>query len=445
MRVYLPEQDVSEGRITLQVVEARFGGLRFEGKTSQQVQRSQIEAFFARQQASGEPLNADALDRALLLSDDLPGVSVAGTLAPGARDGETALVLQTTDEPFIYGDIGLDNTGARSTGAERLNASLNINSPGGRGELISLSGMHSRGSDYGRVALTVPDGHNGLRLGLSATALRYRVVGGPESVRSLAIEGRSSSFGLDWSYPLLRSRLQNLVFSGGLENKGFESSNRNSNAADPKSYADYETNSLRLGLAGNRFDDLGGGGANSASLQLQWGQLVAMRAHSQIDSIGRDYRKSSYSLSRQQTLTQSHSLLLSLQGQHATQVLDSSERFFIGGASSVRAYPVSELGGERGQVLSAEWRWRLHPALVLSAFADHGRVVSLPATASDQKTRLSLRGHGLSAAWQGPKGISARLTWARRGGANPRPTQSGTDSDGTLEIDRWWLSASVPF
>ena len=167
--------------------------------------------------------------------------------------------------------------------------------------------------------------------------------------------------------------------------------------------------------------------------------------HSQIDSIGRDYHKLNYSLSRQQTLTQSHSLLLSLQGQHATQVLDSSERFFIGGASSVRAYPVSELGGERGQVLSAEWRWRLHPALVLSAFADHGRVVSLPVTASDQKTRLSLRGHGLSAAWQGPKGISVRLTWARRGGANPRPTQSGTDSDGTLEIDRWWLSASVPF
>lgn len=445
VRVYLPEQDISAGVVTLQVVEARFAGVRFEGETSRRLQRDQIQAFFARQQASGEPLSANALDRALLLADDLPGVSVAGTLAPGAADGETALVLQTTDEPFIYGDIGLDNTGARSTGTDRLTANLNINSPGGRGELISLTGLHTQGSDYGRVALTVPDGYNGLRLGVSATSMRYEVVGGPASITSLQIKGRSSSMGLDWNYPLVRSRLHNLYFSGGLENKAFYSENRNKNASDPKSYSDYESNSLRLGLSGNRFDDLAGGGANSASLQMLWGSLTGMRAHSQLDSIDRSYRKINYSASRQQTVTADHSLLLSLQGQHATQVLDSSEKFYIGGASTVRAYPVSELGGERGQVLSAEWRWRLNPAWVLSAFADQGRVVSLPTTASDQRTSLTLRGHGLSASWQGPMGVVTKLTWARRDGANPKPTQTGTDSDGTLKLNRFWLTASVPF
>ncbi len=445
VRVYLPEQDISAGVVTLQVLEARFAGVRFEGEASRRLQRDAIQAFFTRQQATGQPLNGDALDRALLLSDDLPGVSVAGTLAPGSADGETALVLQTTDEPLIYGGIGLDNTGARSTGSNRLTANLNINSPGGRGELVSLNALHTQGSDYGRVALTVPDGYNGLRLGVSASSMSYKVIGGSQSITDLQIKGRSSSLGLDWSYPLVRSRLHNLYFSGGLENKGFHSDNRNSNAADPKSFSDYETHSLRLGLSGNRFDDLGGGGANSASVQLLWGRLTAMQAHSQIDSIGRDYHKLNYSLSRQQTLTQSHSLLLSLQGQQATQVLDSSERFYIGGASTVRAYPVSELGGERGQVLSAEWRWRLNPAWVLSAFADHGRVMSLPATASDQRSSLTLRGHGLSASWQGPMGLVSKLTWSRRDGANPKPTQTGTDSDGTLKLNRLWLTASVTF
>lgn len=431
VRVYLPEQDISAGVVTLQVVEARFAGLRFEGDASRLVQRSQIEAFFTARQAQAQPLNADALDRALLLTDDLPGVSVAGTLAPGAAEGETALVLQTTEEPFIYGDIGLDNTGARSTGSDRVSASLNINSPGGRGELISLSALHTQGSDYGRVALTVPDGHSGLRLGVSATAMSYQVVGGPSEITSLQIRGRSSSLGLDWSYPLVRARLHNLYFSGALENKAFYSENKNKNASDPKSYSDYESDSLRLGLSGNRFDELGGGGANSASVQLLWGRLSSMQAHSQIDSITRSYNKLNYSASRQQTITADHSLLVSLQGQQATQVLDSSEKFYIGGASTVRAYPVSELGGERGQVLSAEWRWRLNPAWVLSAFADHGRVVALPATASDQPSSLTLRGHGLSASWQGPAGISTRLTWSRREGANPKPTQAGTDSDGS--------------
>lgn len=445
VRVYLPEQDVSEGTITLQVVEARFAGVRFEGESSQRVMRTELQAWFQARQAEGAFLNATDLDRALLLADDLPGVSVAGTLAPGAADGETALVLQTTDEPFIYGDIGLDNTGARSTGSNRLTANLNINSPGGRGELVSLNALHTQGSDYGRVALTVPDGYNGLRLGVSATSMSYEVVGGPASITSLQIKGRSSSMGLDWNYPLVRARLHNLYFSGGLENKGFHSDNRNSNPADPKSYSDYETHSLRLGLSGNRFDDLAGGGANSGSLQLLWGRLTSMQAHSQLDSIDHSYNKLNYSASRQQTITPEHSLLISLQGQHATQLLDSSEKFYIGGASTVRAYPASELGGERGQLLSAEWRWRLSPAVVLSAFADHGRVVSLPATASDQQTSLSLRGHGLSLAWQGPQGISTRLTWSRRDGANPKPTQTGTDSDGTLQKNRVWFTASVTF
>ena len=445
VRVYLPEQDVSTGNITLQVVEARFAGARFEGEPSKTVKASEIEAWFKGTQATGQPLNANALDRALLLADDLPGLSVAGTLAPGAEDGETALVLQTTDEPFIYGDLGLDNTGARSTGSQRLSANLNINSPGGRGELLSLNLLHTEGSDYGRVALTVPDGYNGLRLGVSASSMNYKVIEGSESITSLNIKGRSSSMGLDWSYPLIRARLHNLYFSGGLENKGFESDNRNSNEADPKSYSDYETNSFRLGLSGNRFDDLGGGGANSASVQLLWGRLSSMQAHSQIDTIGRSYKKLSYSASRQQTISPAHSLLLSLQGQHATQVLDSSERFYIGGAGTVRAYPASEQGGERGQVLTGEWRWRVDSAWVLSAFVDHGRVVSLPATDNDQRSSLSLRGHGLSASWQGPMGISARLTWAHRHGANPKPTQTGTDGDGTLKKNRWWITASVPF
>lgn len=437
-RVYLPEQDISTGVVTLQVVEARFSGVRFEGETPARVMRAEVQAHFSRQQKTGAFLNVNALDRALLLADDLPGVSVAGTLAPGTSNGETTLVLQTTDEPFIYGDIGLDNTGARSTGSNRVTANMNINSPGGRGELVSLNLLHTQGSDYGRVALTVPDGHNGLRLGVSASSMTYKVIDGPGFNSAAQIQGRSSSLGLDWSHPLVRERLHNIYFSGGLENKSFYT-------RDTQVRSDYESNSLRMGLSGNRFDDLGGGGANSASVQMLWGQLTSMQAHTLMDTINRSYRKINYSFSRQQTLTNSHSLLMSLQGQHATQVLDSSEKFYIGGAQTVRAYPVSELGGERGQVLSAEWRWRLDAAWVISAFADLGRVVSLPATSSDQQTAMTLRGQGLSLGWQGPMGLVTKLTWSHRSGHNPKPTNAGTDSDGTLKLNRFWFTASLPF
>jgi hemolysin activation/secretion protein len=238
--------------------------------------------------------------------------------------------------------------------------------------------------------------------------------------------------------------MRNLYFSGGLDNKRFYNDSTNK-TSDTNSYADYESNSLRLGFSGNVFDDLGGGGANSASLQLIRGQLDRVKAHTQIDTLGRDYTKLNYTLSRQQSLNADHTLLLNLQGQHATQLLDSSEKFYVGGASTVRAYPSSELGGERGQLLTGEWRWRMHANWVLSGFLDQAWVTALPTTASDPSTQSSLRGYGLSAAWQGPMGLNAKVTWSQREGSNPKPTATGTDGDGTLQIDRIWFTSSLTF
>ena len=438
VRAYLPEQDISEGVVTVQVIEARFGGVRLEGESSQRVKAAELQAFFNEAQPVGEFLNASALDRALLLTDDLPGVSVAGTLAPGQSDGETVLVMQTTDEPFVYGDVGLDNTGTLSTGSNRLTASLNINSPGGRGELISVIGLHTEGSDYGRVALTVPERYNGLRLGASLSSMTYKVINGPGATAQ--VQGRSNSMGFDLNYPLVRSRMFNLYASAGAENKSFYTQDTTGIRSD------YESYSVRTGLSGNRFDDLAGGGANSASVQMLWGRLTSMRHHSLLGTIDPYYHKLSYSFSRQQTLVGDHSLLLSLQGQHATQLLDTSEKFYIGGAQSVRAYPASELGGERGQLLTAEWRWRVDSAWVVTAFVDHGRVVALPASVSEQRTALSLRGHGLSASWQTPLGVVTKLTWSRRDGHNPKANiNTGADGDGTLKLNRLWLTANVAF
>lgn len=234
VRAYLPEQDISEGVVTVQVIEARFGGVRLEGESSQRVKPAELQAFFNEAQPVGEFLNANALDRALLLTDDLPGVSVAGTLAPGQSDGETVLVMQTTDEPFVYGDVGLDNTGTLSTGSNRLTASLNINSPGGRGELISVIGLHTEGSDYGRVALTVPERYNGLRLGASLSSMTYKVINGPGATAQ--VQGRSNSMGFDLNYPLVRSRMLNLYASAGAENKSFYTQDTTGIRSDYESY-----------------------------------------------------------------------------------------------------------------------------------------------------------------------------------------------------------------
>ncbi len=438
VRVYLPEQDVSAGVVTLYVVEAKFAGTRFEGDAPRWVRQDVIERYFSAHQAVGAPLSATDMDRALLLADDLPGVHVAGTLTQGEADGETALVLQTKDEALAYGDVSVDNTGARSTGSTRLRANLAINSPLGWGEQLTFNGLHTEGMTYGRAGLTAPVGYSGLRLGVNASQLTYNVIEGPGSESDIRVRGRSNSFGFDASYPLIRDRLKNLYVTASFDNKTFL--NR-----DTLIRSDYATRSARLGLSGNSFDDFGGGGSNTLLVQSVWGRLGDMNVHPLMDTIHRSYNKIDYSLSRLQKITADHSLFVSWQGQHATRSLDSSEKFYIGGAQSVRAYPASEIGGDRGQVVSVEWRWRVLPDLQLSAFGDYGRVTSIPATANDVQVSSILKGYGLSATWQGPYGLVTRLTWARRSGANPQPTATGTDGDGTRKLNRFWLTASIPF
>lgn len=437
-RVYLPEQDISDGTVTLQVVEARYTGLRVEGERPQRVNLIHIESFFDANQKIGEPLNANNLDRALLLTDDLPGVSVAGTLVPGQADGETALVIRTTDEPLLYGDVGLDNNGARATGSYRFTANLNVNSPLGGGDMLSLNLLHSLGSDYVRGAYTLPVGSDGLRVGFNASNMTYTVVNGFNFNPGNPLQGYSKSMGLELSYPLLRSRPENIYITAGVDEKRFYTK-------DPTQVSsDYGSASFRMAVSGNQFDDMGGGGANSASLQITRGELKDMRAHTLLGTIAPQYTRINYNVSRQQTLTQDQTLLVTLQGQHARQFLDSSEKFYLGGPQSVRAYPVSELSGERGQVLSTEWRLRLGSELTFSVFSDLGRLVSISSNAGPESV-MWIRGHGLGAIWQGPIGSVTKLMWSRRDGSNPRPTLAGNDGDGTLRINRFWLTTSIAF
>lgn len=438
VRAYLPEQDISEGEVLLNVIEAHFGGVDFEGVPGKRVLAAEVEQYFLAQQAVGAPLSANALDRALLIVDDLPGVSVAGTLAQGQSVGKTRLILLSSDEPAFYGDIGLDNSGARSTGSTRLSGNLRLNSPGGYGELVSLNLLHSRGLSYGRAALMVPAGHSGLRAGVNASVLEYKVVDGPKANVDAKIRGRSSSVGLDLTYPLIRAREHNLYLAAGAEHKRFYSRDISQVSAD------YSSNGWRVAFQGNRFDKFMGGGVSTMSIQLNRGQLTSLKAHTQRATLPRQFTKVTYSLARQQNLMANHTLGLSLYGQHSNKPLDSSERIYIGGPGSVRAYPVSELGGDKGQLLTLEWRWRASPTVLLTTFADAGRVVRLAQPSAPRESHV-LRGYGVSLAWQAPHRITTQVTWSRRAGRNPQPTLTGTDSDGTRKLNRIWLSANMAF
>jgi hypothetical protein len=88
----------------------------------------------------------------------------------------------------------------------------------------------------------------------------------------------------------------------------------------------------------------------------------------------------------------------------------------------------------------------------LIAFYDHGSVtqnVCNDFAGAPALNTWSLDGAGVTLGWNLASGVTLHATYARRIGDNPNPittaVNQGADQDGTLRLDRLWLTASAAF
>lgn len=454
VQAYLPKQEIIHGVVTLQIVEAVFGEVRIQGKPATRVPATQLKAIVQAAQETGQPLHANRIDRALLLLDDLPGVSVVGNLVEGTQHQETDLALIATDEALATGNVSYDNAGSRATGTERLSLNASLNSPFRMGDALALNLLKTQGSEYQRLAYNLPVGADGLRAGVHASYLHYNLL---SSFSTSGYKGMAQSKGVDLSYPLLRSRLQNIHLALSWDSKQFD------NWADTgtlTSMSRYRLSVYNASLNLNQIDGWGGGGANTASLGVSQGDVNLNGSANQIsDASGSNtagrFTKLTLNLSRQQSVNENLTWFIASNWQTATKNLDSSEKIYLGGANGVRAFPTSEGGGTAGRTLTNELRRRLDERFTLSLFHDYGHVKAYRNNQRNDSTGLnsgaaspnsySLQGWGASLAWQGPSGIDLKATAARRTRSNPLAQTNGTDTDGTIKETRLWVNASMSF
>ena len=444
VKTYLPQQDVTRGEVTIQIIEAKLGAVRIEGAT-QRASNRRLQGIVDAAQHPGAPLNADALDRALLLIGDLPGVIATGSLGEGTGQGETNLVLNVKDGPKVVGEVIADNEGARFTGAARITVNTSLNSPFGISDRADAVLLHTRGSDYQRLSYSLPLGSGGWRAGVNGSHLTYDIV--TSNFSALDAHGNSTTIGLDANYPIFRMRLANLYLMLNLDDKHFD------NLSSGQTSTRYSIQDGEVGLYGNLFDNLGGGGANTASITFEQGHDdLSGSPNEAADAATTDtagsFEKLSLAVSRQQQITARVSLFASLSGQLSSKNLDSSEKFYLGGFNGVRAYPADEGGGSEGALANLEARVRLPHNFAAVGFFDYGTVrisrykdyPGAPYPNTD-----TLEGAGLSLAWTADFGLNIKATAARRIGRNPDPTSSGNDQDGSLITNRVWLQISMPF
>jgi hemolysin activation/secretion protein len=451
VRVSLPKQEVKDGVVKLQIVEAAFGKTLVQGSQTR-VDPAVLQAMVNAAQTTGQPVQTQSIDRALLLLDGIPGLNVAGNLVEGQEPGQTDLLLGVADRAGVTGDVSLANTGARSTGAHHAMANLNINSPLYLGDQLQIMALKSQGSDFERLAWTMPVGYDGLRVGVHGTRLAYKLVG---DFASLNGHGTALGQGLDLSYPWVRSQASNVNLTASYDNKRFD------NNANGVSASHYGINVLNLGLSASESDDWQGGGLNNLSFGLGQGKVnLDGSANQSADASGPatagNYSKLRVGLSRLQAVTPGLTAYVALNVQRANKNLDSSERLYLGGTGGVRAYPTSEGGGADGQLFTAELRQQLDATITLTGFYDHGQVKTFKNNAwangsgnlnsGTAPNDVTLKGYGFSLAWAPQTSTELRATLARRIGTNPLAnTGTGADGDGTHTFNRLWLNATFSF
>ena len=447
-KVELPSQDLTEGQVKINIIEAVLSGIAVQTSPNAAVTPDIPHDFVAHATPVNEPLSLSKLERASQLINELPGVDSSLALRPGNTPGQTEAVLTIGDAKPHEGSVMVDNGGSRSTGNLRVTGQATLKGLWQRGDLTSMQWTKSQGLSSARVSYSEPLGASGLRGGVFASAAQYQLAL-PE-FSAIHAHGPSNSLGLELMYPWLRTARSSINWTASLENKRF------TNHANEIVASDYRSQVLSTGLNGQFQDPWQG--SNSASIQFHLGYLnLAGSPNEASDAAGPKtggmFNKTRLQWMRQQKLTDVDAFQLNWQSQWASKNLDGSEKLFLGGPQGVRAYPVNEAGASAGHIVNLEWlrqiQWSDDLPLVFSVFKDVGyATVNKYAwgTTVDDTNKYALRGHGLSVSTAIASSLGQsqlKFTWAKRLGLNPKlNTTTGMDQDGTLSINRFWLTLS---
>ncbi|WP_028103665.1 ShlB/FhaC/HecB family hemolysin secretion/activation protein [Pseudoduganella violaceinigra] len=443
----LPAQDVGNGEVTIQVLEGRISRIGMVPDAKVRLQADVARRYVDALVPAGQPVQEDRLERALLLTQDLPGMGARAELSKGQGLGESELAVQLNEGPLASGSVSLDNSSNRFTGATRLSGSVALNDLGGMGGQLSLLGATSGdGFRYGRAAYIAPVGSGGLKAGASFSRLRYKL---GEEFETLHAHGAANVGQLIASYPLLRTRSTNIQLRTGFDDKRYE------NFANGAQTSDKHVKVLPLALTFSRQQE---DASTQASLELSLGHLAldGNPASASADAAGARtegrFAHLGYMLGRFQRLGGNFGLLLNASGQFASRNLESGEKFSLGGPGRVRAYPAGEASGDEGHVLTSELHYELASVRTdLAAFVDVGHVrlnnglYAGALAANGPGNSYTLKGAGLGATWRSVNGAALQVQVARKLGSNPAPGTKGEDADGKSSTVRAWFNATVPF
>lgn len=419
-RAYLPQQKLSDGQLTIGILEGRYGQVKADGQLAQGIQ-----PFLDHSLSQGDLIESDQLERTTLIIGDLPGVKVSPVMRPGSDTGEGNLAMQAQPDKRYNGQLSLDNHGNRYTGTYRAMATINANRLFVLGDEVSLTALYTdEDMWFGSARYALPLGYSGLRGFASFVRTEYEL--GTSEFESADIAGQVDIASAGAEYPLIRSQRTNLKVSAGFEHKDITDEYGLQNRSPSK-----KIKAVPITLQFDHRDSLAGGGITYGAITGTVGDLTLesdtekAQDDTTAETDGR-YSKLHLDMARIQYLPYGFSGYVRLAGQWANNNLDSSEGFSLGGPRGIRAYPQGEASGDMGWLAQMEVRYRWQ-SLTPYAFYDRGRSFQNVDEWDDQENvrDLASAGVGLRLNYQA---WSADLSaaWSTQGGEPQSDTKDKT-------------------
>ncbi|KAI5916451.1 ShlB/FhaC/HecB family hemolysin secretion/activation protein [Thauera sp. 2A1] len=351
-QVLVPAQIVEDGRLKLQAVEGYVARVVLEGDEES---RRALVTRYARAIERERPLTSATLERYLLLMNDLPGAFARASLVASKTEPGASDLIVEFSQRRVSGGVSVDNRGSDALGPVRWSADLRLNSVLDLHETtgIKLVSTLNGELDYASIWHEQQIGVEGGKLGIQANAVRSRPAEGASFI-PLNLQTRSDSGSITYSYPVVRSRNQNLYVHAGLSSyDGSTELLRFTSSRD-------RIRALRVGMTYDLADPYQG--INILDFEIAQGLRALGASEPHEPDLSRaegrpDFTKFSLYAARLQSLAPGWSLLAALNAQYAASDLLAPELFSFGGEQFGRGYDPAELVGDHGAAMKLEVRY----------------------------------------------------------------------------------------
>ena len=400
-QVVVPPQTIDNGNVRLLVVEGVIGNVTIEG-VDKESERKLIQSY--ADQLKDRPLKTSELEKAILLINDLPGVSARAVISPSdAKVGAADMRVVVKRERMNW-VLGMDNFGSRYLGPLEGQASWAGNSLLGHNDRVvadliyAPGGGVSRELAYGGLTFTQPIGPFGttieLKAGYAATDPGFKLA-------QYDVNGYSTTASLGVNQPIIRTRALNLSTYGLFD---VRNNKTQSNIAHT---TQDNVRALRLGTKLDFIDSFMSIAYTTMSAEIGQGISAFGASDNNDANLSRargnpQFTKLNVEVQRLQRLTSDINLLVGVKGQLSNDALLSSEEFGVGGPNYGRGFDPSEVTGDDGVAgkvelqLSNPFETTLVRSHQFYAFLDAGSVWNEDATTSaDQHMNVISTGLGV--------------------------------------------------